>query len=191
MESLLLNFSETHRVLSYIIISLGVLVEGEVVLLLAGVLSHRGYLDIFDTIFIAFLAAIVHDLIYWLIGKKLAESKKEKILFIDSKKIKGFLEKSKNGSGLYIFISKFAWSLNRIVLVASGFIKTPPKELLRYSLPACLVWSITFVSLGYIFAFETDVFKKDIKTAAILISGFIVFVVILENLLRRQIKRNS
>jgi membrane protein DedA with SNARE-associated domain len=191
MESLLLNFSETHRILSYIIISLGVLVEGEIVLLLAGVLSHRGYLDIFDAIFIAFLAAIVHDLIYWLIGKKLAESNKKKVLFIDLEKIKGFLEKSGNGNGLYIFISKFAWNFNRIALIASGFIKTPLKELLKYSLPACLVWAITFVSLGYVFAFETDIFKKDIKTAGILISGFIIFVVILENLLRRQIKRRS
>jgi membrane protein DedA with SNARE-associated domain len=191
MEALLLDFSETHRILSYIIISLGVLVEGEIVLLLAGVLSHRGYLDIFDVIFIAFLAAIVHDLIYWSIGKKLAESNKKKILFVDLEKVKRFIEKSRNRSGLYVFITKFTWSFNRIALIASGFIKTPLKELLKYSLPACLIWAITFVSLGYIFASETDIFKKDIKTAVILISGFIIFVVILENLLRRQIKRNS
>jgi membrane protein DedA with SNARE-associated domain len=191
MESLLLNFSETHRILSYVIISLGVLVEGEVVLLLAGVLSHRGYLDIFDVIFIAFLAAIVHDLIYWSIGKKLAESNKKKILFVDLEKVKRFIEKSRNRSGLYVFITKFTWSFNRIALIASGFIKTPLKELLKYSLPACLIWAITFVSLGYIFASKADIFKKDIKTAVILISGFIIFVVILENLLRRQIKKNS
>ena len=49
-----MNFSETHRIISYFIIALAILVEGEVVLILAGILSHKGYLDIFDVIFFAF-----------------------------------------------------------------------------------------------------------------------------------------
>lgn len=191
MESLLTNFSETHRIISYFIIALAILIEGEVVLILAGILSHKGYLDIFDVIFFAFAATVIHDLIYWSIGKKFSVSNKKKFLFINLEKIKWFLEKAKINNGLYIFVSKFTWNLNRIVLITNGYLKTPIKELLRYSIPASLIWSIVFVSIGYIFAFETDILKKDIKTAAILLTSFIIIIVILENLLRKTIERKT
>ncbi len=189
MESLLTNFSETHRIISYLIIALAILIEGEVVLILSGILSHKGYLDIFNVVLFAFAASIIHDLIYWSIGKKFSASNKKKFLFINLEKIKEFLEKAKINNGLYIFVSKFVWNLNRITLIANGYLKTPVKKLLRHSIPASLVWSIVFVSIGYIFAFETDVLKKDIKTAAILLIGFIIIVVILENLLKKIIEK--
>ncbi|MEK9168474.1 MAG: VTT domain-containing protein [Patescibacteria group bacterium] len=191
MESLLMNFSETHRIISYFIIALAILIEGEVVLILAGILSHKGYLDIFDVIFFAFAASVIHDLIYWSIGKKLSASGKKKFLFINLEKIKEFLEKAKINNGLYVFISKFAWNLNRVALITSGYLKMPVKELLRYSIPASLIWSIVFVSIGYIFAFETDVLKKDIKTAAILLTGFIILIVVLENLFRKIVEKRT
>ena len=189
VESLLVNFSETHRFISYVIIFLAVLIEGEVILLLAGVLSRNGYLDILDVIIVAFAASIVHDLIYWSIGWKLAESKRKKFLFIHLEKAGAFLEKLKINDGLYVFISKFAWSFNKLVLVASGYVKIPLKELLRYSWLAGLIWSITFVSLGYVFAYKTNVLRQDLKTAAFLIIGFIVVIVIFESIVRRMIKR--
>ncbi|MDP3015393.1 MAG: VTT domain-containing protein [bacterium] len=191
MESLLTNFSETHRIISYLIIALAILIEGEVVLILAGILSHKGHLDIFNVILFAFAAAVIHDLIYWSIGKKLSASGKKKFLFINLEKIKGFLEKTKINNGLYVFISKFTWNLNRIMLITNGYLKMPIKELLRYSIPACLIWSITFVSIGYVFAFETDVLKKDIKTAALLLMSFIIIIVILENILRKIVEKKN
>lgn len=192
MESLLTNFSETHRILSYLIVFFSIFIEGEIVLLLAGVLSHKGYLDIFDLIMIALVATTLHDLLFWSIGVKLSKTNREKFLFVSLEKVKGFLGKLRAGNGLYIFISKFAWNLNRIVLISSGYLKTPVKELLRYSIPAAFIWSITLVSLGYVFAFKTDILKKDVKTAAILLTVFIVAIIFLENLLRKMIiKKNN
>lgn len=191
MESLLTNFSETHRILSYLIIFFGIFIEGEVILLLAGVLSHKGFLDISDVIIIASSAVVLHDLLYWSIGRKLLKTNKKRILFVNLEKLRGFLEKLRVGDGLYIFISKFAWSLNRIVLISSGYLKTPVRELLRYSIPAAFVWSITLISLGHVFAFKTGLLKKDIKTAAVLLTIFIVGIILLESLLKKAIIRKK
>jgi len=191
MESLLTNFSETHRILSYLIVFFSIFIEGEVVLLLAGVLSHKGYLDIFDVIMIAFVGAILHDLLYWSIGKKLSKTNKKKFLFVNLEKLGNFLCRLRVSNGLYIFISKFAWNLNRIVLMASGYLKVSAKELLRYSVPASLIWSVSLVSMGYIFAFETDILKKDLKTAGLFMAGFIIAIIILENLLRKMIEKRA
>lgn len=191
MESFLTNFSETHRILSYLIIFLSIFIEGEILLILAGVLSHKGYLDIFDVIMVASVAAILHDLLYWSIGGKLSKTSREKFLFINLEKVKGFLEKLRVSNGLYIFISKFAWNLNQVVLVTSGYMKMSVNELLRYSIPASLVWSVTLVSLGYVFAFETDILKKDFKTASLILAGFIIVIVVLENLLRKMLEKRT
>ena len=158
-------------------------------MLLAGVLSHKGYLDIFNVIMIVFVGSVLHDLLYWSIGKKLARINKKKFLFVNLEKLGNFLCRLKVNNGLYIFISKFAWNLNRIVLMANGYLKVSAKELLRYSIPACLIWSVTLVSMGYIFAFETDILKKDLKTAGLLLAGFIVVIIVLENLLKKIIKK--
>jgi membrane protein DedA with SNARE-associated domain len=189
LETLLINFSETHRLLSYLIIVLAVLIEGEVILLLAGVLSRNGYLDIFDVMVVAFAAAIIHDIVYWLIGKRFSKITKKRFLFVNFDKIQTFLEKTEVYNGFYIFISKFAWNFNRIVLIASGYLKIPIKRVLYYSAPACFIWAIVFVSLGYIFAYKTDILHKSLETAALFLTGFIAIIVFLENIFRKILKK--
>ena len=122
---------------------------------------------------------------------KKKKSNIQKFLFVNLEKVKGFLGKLKVSNGLYIFISKFAWNLNRVILITSGYMKMPVNELLRYSVPASLVWSITLVSLGYVFAFETDILKKDFKTASLILVGFIVVIIVLENLLRKMLEKRT
>lgn len=190
MQSFLTFFFESHRFISYLIIFFSIFIEGEIILLLAGVFSHKGYLDVFDVMLVASSAAILHDLFYWSIGEKLLKTGKTKFLFIDLKKIKGFLEESSISSGFLIFVSKFAWSLNRIVLIATGYMKISFTKLWRYSVAAAISWSVLLVSLGYFFASKTDILKKDFKTAALLLVGLIVGVIILENILTKTIKKS-
>jgi len=191
MESFLTNFSEAHRILSYIIVFLSIFVEGEIVLLIAGVLSNKGLLDISNVIIVASCAAILHDLLFWSLGKKLLKTNKKKIFFVNLERVKGFLDKLRLDDGLYIFVSKFAWNLNRIILVAAGYLKMPIQELLRFSVAASVIWSVTFVSLGYAFASRTDILRTDVKTATIAVSIFIVVVIGLENLLKRLIENKT
>lgn len=189
MQSFLTFFFESHRFISYLIIFFSIFIEGEIILLLAGVFSHKGYLDVFDVMLVASSAAILHDLFYWSIGEKLLKTGKTKFLFIDLKKIKGFLEKSSISSGFLIFVSKFAWGLNRVVLIATGYMKISFTKFWRYSVAAAISWSIILVSLGYFFASKTDILKKNFKTATLVLVAFIIGVILLENILRKVLER--
>ncbi len=191
MEAFLTNFSETHRILSYIIVFLSIFVEGEIVLLVAGVLSNKGLLDISNVIIVASCAAILHDLLFWSLGKKLLKTNKKKIFFVNLDRVKSFLDKLRLSDGVYIFVSKFAWNLNRIILVAAGYLKMPVQELLRFSVAASIVWSITFVSLGYVFASKTDILRTDVKTATIAVSVFVIAIIGLENFLKQLIEKRA
>ena len=159
--------------------------------MVAGVLSHRGLLDISNVIVIASCAAILHDLLFWSLGKKLLKTNKKKIFFVNLDKVKEFLDRLRLNDGVYIFISKFAWNLNRVILVASGYLEMPVKELLRYSIATSIIWSITFTSLGYVFASETHILKTDVRTATIAVAIFVIIVIGLENFLKRLIEKKT
>lgn len=188
IENLLSGFSETHRIFTYLLIFLGMFIEGEFILLLAGILIRSGHIDFFDTLVISFVAVIIHDSIFWLIGQKLAQAGKKKFLFFDLEKIVSFIQANKNmGSGTWLFFSKFAWNLNRLILISSGCLKTTYKQLMRYSVPAALLWSFTFISLGYFFADQLEILKKDVKMALIFFTLFLATLIILEKWLQKKV----
>lgn len=188
MQSLLTNFSETHQILAYLFIFLVVLIEGEIIIFLAGALSHGGYLNVFGVLLIALIAAIVHDLFYWIIGKKLFQNNKKKILFIDLERAASFLKNFKEREGFFIFVSKFCLGLNKTILIITGYLGLSLKRLLSFSLPACFIWTGLLVLMGYIFASETEIFKKDLRTAGLLLSGFIIVIIGVEYLIKRKLK---
>jgi membrane protein DedA with SNARE-associated domain len=192
MESLFSHFSETHRIVVYSVVFLVVfLIEGEITLTLAGVLCRNRFLDLFDLMAIGFVAAVLHDVLYWSVGVQLAKTFREKFLFVSADKVRTLLGRLKNRYGLFIFVSKFAWGSNKPVLAATGYMHVPLKELLRYSVPTCLVWAVGLILLGYSFASQTGLLRKDIKTATLLLLGFVIVILILQEIIRRILRGRS
>lgn len=186
METFLTNFSEIHRILTYVLIFAGIFVEGEIVLVVAGVLIRAGNIDYLNTIIIAFFGTIAHDVFYWQLGRWFFASQKDKFFFLNVGKLGPFLTKlHKNDS--YIFTSKFTWAFNRLILIASGYRNTPIRELLRFAIPAAAIWSITLISLGYIFAHKTDIIKKDIFTIILSITSVVIILYALEHVFQRTL----
>lgn len=185
----MLNFSETHRLLAYLALFFGMFVEGEFLLIVAGILVRNGNLDFFDALFISYLGVFFHDILWWFAGKKFSDSGRKKILFINVAKYDFLLDKIKERNGFYVFVSKFAWAFNKLVLFSSGRLKLPFNTLIKYSAPAIFIWTAGFLSFGYFFAHQTGVLKKDVKTALIFISAFLLVIFILEYIFRRILKK--
>ena len=185
IESLFLNLSETHRILAYLAIFIGMFIEGEIVLVLTGVLVRSGAVGFFPSLITAFIGIILCDLFYWSLGKRLVESGRKKFLFFTTENTAPILRKLEKRSGFWIFISKFAWNLNRVVLVCAGYSKISLKKLLKYSATAAIVWSTLLISLGYIFAHQTDILKHDLKRAALFLTLLIIGVIFFEYALKK------
>lgn len=183
---LLAQFIEHHRILMYVILFLGMFIEGEMILIFAGVLVRSRNIHYFDTIAIAFVAVLLHDIGYWYIGKRLAMVKKEKVFGIDLKKAEKLFAKLKEREGLYIFTSKFAWGMNRFVLISSGYFQTKLKKLIKYSIGAAVIWTTTLVSLGYIFAEQTAILKKDVRMVALGFAALFLVVFYVEHMLKKM-----
>lgn len=146
-------------------------------------------MDFFDALFVSCLGAFFHDVLWWFAGKKFSDSGRKKILFINIAKYDFLLDKIRERNGFYIFVSKFALAFNKLFLFFSGRLKVPFKTLVKYSAPAVFIWTTGFLSFGYFFAHQTDVLKKDVKTALISISVFFFVIFVLEYIFRRALKR--
>lgn len=191
LENLLARFSETHQILAYLIIFLGMFIEGEMILILSGILVKSGAIGFFNTLWISFIAVIFHDLLYWKIGQKLSRLNKKKYLFFDLEKGRPLFEKIQKRQGFYVFSSKFAWNLNRVVLVSLGYLGIPFKNLFRASVASAFLWALTFISLGFIFAEQTDLLKKDLKIGAVFITIFFIAVVAVEQILQKYFRNRN
>ncbi len=191
MESLLISFSHIGAVATYAIVFIGMFIEGEAFLILSGILVRGDVIDYGDTLVIAFIAVVLSDTAYWFLGTRLGMMKRKKVWFIDMEKAGRLFQKLKKRKGLYIFMSKFAWGMNRLVLISSGYVKTPLKKLVKYSIPAAFIWTLTFVSIGYIFAERVGVWKKDLRMVIMTAAALFAIMVYIEHQVGRSIKEDA
>ncbi|KKS82526.1 MAG: Dolichyl-phosphate-mannose-protein mannosyltransferase [Candidatus Wolfebacteria bacterium GW2011_GWC1_43_10] len=174
--SWLQTFADNYPHLIYLAMFLAVIIEGDISLLLLGALSRERYVQFWEVYVIAMLAAIIHDFIFWKIGGRLSVFNKKKYLFFNFEKVTLFLDKLRPMVGLFILLSKFAWNLNRVVLVSAGYIGTEFKKFVKYSIPVALVWPLVFLSVGYVFADQTKIFEQKIGVVGLLIAAILIVV---------------
>ncbi len=186
---LFLSFIHNHESLVYLAVLVAIIIEGDISLLIFGALSKERVLNFSYVIPIAIIGALIHDFIFWKIGMRLKKIGKKKYMFVDFGKMDGFLERMRPAIGIYIVLSKFVWNFNRVILVSSGYLGLQAKKLFKLSLLSGFLWSLIFMSIGYVFADQTDIFKHRIETAGLFIGLAIVIMIVFENYLRKILKR--
>jgi membrane protein DedA with SNARE-associated domain len=185
----LIAFSSAYPILFYFIVFAGMFIEGDFMLLLLGALSRGGYVHFMEVLPVAIAAALVHDMLFWWIGSRLARLQKKKYLFFDLESMTRFMERIKPAAGLFIVLSKFAWNFNRIILVSMGYVKVPFKKLIKYSSFTAVIWPVLYMSVGYVFADQTDIFKQRIEVVGALMVGILALVALFENSIRKGFTR--
>jgi len=183
------QFLETYHLITYGVAAIGAFVEGPITLLLFGALAKARYLSLSLMFFAGCIGSVAHDITFWWIGRKLRALGKTRYLWMRFDKLSSVIKKIEPSMGLYVFLSKFAWNFNRVTLVAAGYVGLSLKRLLTYSIPAIVVWALSLVSIGYVFADQTGIFQQHIVVAGLAMSGIIVSMVALQLGLRHVFKR--
>lgn len=183
------SFIQHLPILAYGIVFLFSMLEGEISVLAFGVLSRGDYLDIKVVFLIVVIAATLHDVLFWYIGKRLSHSTSNNAFMRAIKKIGPALEQRRHLLPLFIGISKFAWNFNKVVLASNGYIHTPLKKTFSYSAIASFIWAALFLSLGYVFADQSGIFKKRIEVTGFLITIIIILILVFESYLREVFQK--
>jgi len=146
----------------YIVLFFWSILEGEMGLIMAGLLSHTGDMNYFLSIFVAGLGAFTGDQIYFYIGR------------YSKKYMRNFIKKHRNKFALahlllekygwpLIFMQRYMYGLRTIIPMSIGVTRYDAKKFAIINLFAAWVWAAITISLTYYFGEEILVILKWAK----------------------------
>lgn len=159
------HFVETHAFYAYLFVFLGVIIEGEIAVILAGIFSHLGSLNPLMALSYILLGGVVKSFIGYGIGDYLRRHHSHRpILGTIEKKITYFLPRFIDKPFWSIFVSRFfIFGLNWFTLVFSGYKGVNKKVYFKAEALSLCVWSVAILSLGYFFSFAALSVSHDFR----------------------------
>lgn len=92
--------------------------------------------------------------------------------------------------GPAIFISRFLPVLHSIIPITVGMSPMSYRRFIAWTMPACLVWSLAYVSVGAFAAGSYDQISSQLKYAGYIFAGivaaFLLFVILFRRILSRR-----
>jgi len=134
----------------YIILFIWSIFEGETGLVMAGVLSHTGDMNIITSIIVAALGGFTGDQIYFYLGKINKKWVLEELKAHRRKFARARLLLRKYG-GWVIFIQRFLYGMRTIIPMAIGISGYDPKKYAIINFISAFIWASLTIIPSYIF----------------------------------------
>ena len=146
----------------------GVMIEGDLTLLFAGVLAHYGLFSFSEALLTSTLGGFVGDSISYLIGYSGKEKIKSSNFY---QRAQPQLERMCARFGIYsIFLVKYVYGLRTASAVFFGFAHM--RFLRRFgplTLVSCAAWALVLIGLGYFFSGAIGVIIGRVRRAGLLL----------------------
>jgi len=146
----------------YIILFIWSIFEGETGLVMAGILSHTGDMNIFLSIIVAALGGFVGDQIYFYLGKINKKWVLKELHAHKRKFAKARLLLRKYG-GWVIFFQRFIYGMRTIIPMAIGISGYDPKKYALINFISAFVWASLTIIPSYYFGEELLSILKWLK----------------------------
>ena len=168
LEELVINYG-------YITVLIGTFLEGETILIIAGFLAHRGYLELPFVITAAFVGSFLGDQLYFYIGRI------KGMEFIDnrpgwkSKTNQVFMLLDKHQI-LLILGFRFIYGIRTVTPFVLGSSGISPIRYFALNFCGALIWAIVIGVLGYYFGHALEMLVGEIKQyEKLVILGLILY----------------
>jgi len=173
-----------HQILAYLIIFLGLIFEGEVILISAGILSHLGALNIWFTICFILIGGLTKTVSGYYIGTLLHDKWHEtKFLKYIERKVLGVMPHFNHKPFWSIFISKFLFGFNYMTIIFAGYERINYKKFLRAEISSTLIWAPALLSLGYFFSYTALSISREIWRFFLVILVFLILFFLFDKLI--------
>jgi membrane protein DedA with SNARE-associated domain len=171
-----ISLLETYK---YWIVIAGALLEGEMVLILAGAAAYHGHMTLHMVMLISFLGATFHDHLLFFIGRKYGS----KILYRQNKwqeRINKVVELIHKYDRYFIMSFRFIYGIRTITPIVIGASPISLRKYFSLVVVSAAAWSIIVSYIGYTFALALDVvlekfaqYQKYLAVALVLVIGSI------------------
>lgn len=177
------HFAEGYAAWAYVFLFLGVLLEGELVMIFAGILTQLGVLNLQFVIITSFLGALTKTVSWYKLGIFL-NRRFAQIRFFTylEKRVYHLFPKFKENPFWSIFVSKFIYGVNHFVLILAGYSKMDFKTYFKAEFYSSMIWVPEMFSLGFFFSYAALGVTKEIHNFSLLILLFILGFVFFEKL---------
>ncbi|MCX7965801.1 MAG: DedA family protein [Syntrophorhabdaceae bacterium] len=177
--------------LGYIGIFIGTFLEGETTVLIGGILSKLGYMNIYKVFIFAAMGTFAGDFTFFSIGKIFGRNIVDKYEFLSSKVPIADKIIKKHGNFI-IFIIRFLVGIRAVVLLLLGCTNIKVSKFLLFSIANSILWSIVVSAIGYIFGNVVYIIVKDIKQYEFhILSAIILIILIIIFISRRIIEKKE
>jgi len=150
MQETLINLLQEH---GYIILFFWSILEGEIGLIMAGIMCHTGHMNLPISIFVAGLGGFTGDQIYFYIGRYSKKYIHKKMKKHRRKFAIAHLLLKEYGSPL-IFAQRYMYGLRTIIPMSIGLTRYSSKKFAIINLLSAWVWATITITLAYVFGEE-------------------------------------
>lgn len=145
----------------------GVMIEGDLTLLLAGVLAHYGLFSFSEALLTGTLGGFVGDVISYLIGYRGKEWIKNSHFY---QRAQPQLERLSARFGIYsIFLVKYVYGLRTASAVFWGFAHMRFRRFGPLTLASCALWTLVLVGSGYFFSGAIEVIIGEVRRVGLIL----------------------
>lgn len=174
----------------YIGIIIGTFFEGETTVLLGGIFSKLGYMNLLAVSICAFAGTFGGDCAFFAIGRCLGKNILERFAFIRRRILLADRIIHRKGN-LIIFMVRFLVGIRAIILILLGCTNMKTGKFLCYSLLNSLAWTILVSAIGFAFGnivlvFVNDIKKRESLTILLVLAFVLVFIFILRHIIRKK-----
>ena len=179
------HFVEVHSIIVYLVIFLGVIIEGEIVVIFAGIFSYLGSLNIFIALFAVITGGVMKSFLGYSIGLYLSRCHSDKsFLSKMERRISYFLPRFTERPFWSIFVSRFfILGIGWFTLLYSGYKKIPVKIYIKAESYSLAIWSVGVITLGYFFGYTALSINYDIRNFLLVILICFILFFILEKII--------
>lgn len=172
------HFVQDHRVWGYVILFFAMIIEGEVFLIVAGMLARLRALDLGDILWVSFVGVMIGDALWYGFGILAARSPKlARLVQYAEKSVHAFLPRFREQPFRSILLSKFIYGANHATLILSGIMRVKFPVFVRAEAFASFAWVAIYSVAGYMFGYAalavTHKAVRFILITAIFVVGFI------------------
>ena len=177
---------------SYLILFLGVVVEGEIFPLAAGFLTTTNEMDLYPVLGITFVGVVLGDMLWFGAARRWGRpflDRWGRFLLLKGDRLESIQRHFQENGKKTLAITKFIYSFGHISIVVAGIARMDWKEFIKIDVPMSFLWTCLFVFLGRAFGSSFLVLRdalKDVAWAAIIVTVLFIGV---NYLARRRLAR--
>jgi membrane protein DedA with SNARE-associated domain len=175
------HFAAANAGFAYLLIVLGILLEGEIVVIIAGIFSHLGSLNLYYVIIFILIGGVIKSFIGYNFGSYLQKHHSHRRFLCQAEsRVNYFLPNYKERPFISIFLSRFLiLSMHLFSIIFAGYKKVKVSTFIKAEMSSLFVWSMTMLSIGYFFSYTALSISKDIRNfLGIMLIFFLMFFVL-------------